>query len=531
MRSARPNAAASALFYPFGRETAIRPGAVRVRPALITSRAVRFLRSSVPRLPWFLGIVLLAFPGVRLTASLFEPPPVAIAPLPLHGPQLTSAPAITVAAPLPESYVLEEGDNLFDLAVDLESSVEALMLANNLDDLNLLEVGAELVVPPPGSTRQPTDPTLTLAQVAATYGLDPEVLRQYNWIPPDLVHTPIGREILLFPPGVRPLGLPPETEFLENGLFGSIPFGAERPAEPFIYRVRPGDMLLDVAWRLGIDLDTIVNNNGNLVDADRIRIGDELLVLPISGLLYEVEEGDSLPAIAEKFSLEVGPILEFNSFELDDEIEVGKTLILPGAGPRYAPAPPPGLAAPGIGPQPGFGPLVVPYRSQLDGTPWAGANCGPVSLAMGLGAFGINVSSTELRRQVLNAQGMWGNNIGTLMNALARVAQSYGVRPVGLSSGNGIARWSLDDLRDQLRAGHPVIVQVRFRALPGRARVAYYGDHYIILTGLSGENFLYNDPLPSDGPGANRIMTPGQLHTAMNASDRRFAYAAFALTR
>jgi hypothetical protein len=89
----------------------------------------------------------------------------------------------------------------------------------------------------------------------------------------------------------------------------------------------------------------------------------------------------------------------------------------------------------------------------------------------------------------------------------------------------------LDDVREQLRAGRPVIVQVRFRALPGRAGVRYFADHYIILTGLSGESFLYNDPLDSDGPGANRILTGPQLASAMNASDRRYAYAAFALAR
>jgi uncharacterized protein YvpB len=174
---------------------------------------------------------------------------------------------------------------------------------------------------------------------------------------------------------------------------------------------------------------------------------------------------------------------------------------------------------------------VVPYRSQLDRTPWAGANCGPTALGMGLESLGINVSSTELRRQVLNSQGIWGNNVGTLMDALARVAASHGARPIGLYDGNQIARWSLEDVREQLRAGRPVIVQVRFRALPGRAGVRYYNDHYIILTGLSGTSFVYHDPLDSDGPGANRVMTAAQLESAMNASDRRYAYAAFALTR
>ena len=311
------------------------------------------------------------------------------------------------------------------------------------------------------------------------------------------------------------------AESLEEGLLGSIPFGAERPFEPFVYRVRPGDTLIDVAWRLGIDVDTIVNNNGSLVDADRIRIGEELLVLPISGLLYQVEDGDTLSGIAEKFGLDLDPILEFNYLESTSAIELGKDLILPGAGPVYAPLTPPGAAG-----------LFVPYRSQLDGTPWAGANCGPTTLGMGLGSLGINVSSTELRRQVLNAQGMWGNNVGTLIDALARVASSNGARPIGLFDGNNrVARWSLDDVRQQLRAGRPVIAQVRFRALPGRAGVRYFADHYIILTGLSGESFLYNDPLDSDGRGADRLLTAAQLEAAMNASDQRYAYAAFALAR
>jgi LysM repeat protein len=317
-----------------------------------------------------------------------------------------------------------------------------------------------------------------------------------------------------------PLALASGAQTPDAKLFGSIPFGAERPLEPFVYRVRPGDNLTDIAWKLGIDVDTIVNNNPSLANANRIRIGEELLVLPISGMLYQVKDGDTLAIIAERFQAEAGPILEFNSLADASAITAGMDLILPGAGPAFlAPT------------QAGVSKLSVPYRSQLDGTAWAGANCGPTSLGMGLAALGIDLSSTELRRQTLNAQGMWGNNVGTLMDALARVATQNGAKAIGLYDGNKVARWSQDDLRTQLRAGRPVIVQVRFRALPGRAGVRYYNDHYIILTGLSGDRFLYHDPLNSDGPGADRVLTPAQLEAAMNASDSRYAYAGFALTR
>jgi LysM repeat protein len=426
----------------------------------------------------------------------------------------------TIAAPLPSSYTVAEGDTLFDIATALESSVEALVFANNLEDLDLLQIGQVLVVPPPGSARQPTDPARSLAEIAASYSLDARALAAYNGVTPELVYQPIAREALLFPPGAMPLGFASGEQSAEGGLLASIPFGAERPLEPFVYRVRPGDTLTDVAWRLGIDVDTILNNNSDLGDGDFIRIGHELLVLPISGLLYQVQEGDTVSGIAEKFGVDLDPILEFNSLSAAGAIELGMELILPGAGPVYA-----------LPMQPGVARIAVPYRSQLDGTPWAGANCGPTALGMGLESLGIKMSSTELRRQVLNAQGIWGNNVGTLMDALAKVGANNGARPIGLFDGNRIAKWSLSDLREQLKAGRPVIVQVRFRALPGRAGVRYYNDHYIILTGLSGDNFLYNDPIDSDGPGANRLMTPAQLESAMNTSDKRYAYAAFALAR
>ena len=74
-------------------------------------------------------------------------------------------------------------------------------------------------------------------------------------------------------------------------------------------------------------------------------------------------------------------------------------------------------------------------------------------------------------------------------------------------------------------------MQVRFRGLPGRTFSSYFGDHYIILTGMNGDNFVYNDPLDSDGAGYGRQISPGQLQIAMNATDRRWAYAGFALTR
>jgi hypothetical protein len=156
--------------------------------------------------------------------------------------------------------------------------------------------------------------------------------------------------------------------------------------------------------------------------------------------------------------------------------------------------------------------LKVPYRTQLDGTLWAEANCGPTVLSMVLEGRGIEVSSGQVRKLVLDAQGVWGHDTGVYMEALAEVAGQYGLRVVGLRDRNGPLRsWSVEEVRAQVQLGRPVILQVAYQGLPGRERA------------------LYGDPVNSDGVGFDRLMGPAQLQRAMNATDQRYAHAGFAL--
>jgi uncharacterized protein YvpB len=171
--------------------------------------------------------------------------------------------------------------------------------------------------------------------------------------------------------------------------------------------------------------------------------------------------------------------------------------------------------------------LKVPYRSQLDGNPWAAANCGPTSVAMVLEAHGVQATSTEVRRRVMALQRTPNcDECGAFIEHLAGAVEAYGLQSIGLQGDDGkLSRWSLDDIRAGLRAGHPVLAQVMYRQLPGREDSPYYGDHYVVVTGMLGEDFLYNDPI-DDGPGYGRLIRADQLRRAMAASD--FPLAAFA---
>jgi LysM repeat protein len=176
--------------------------------------------------------------------------------------------------------------------------------------------------------------------------------------------------------------------------------------------------------------------------------------------------------------------------------------------------------------------VFAPYRTQLDGSPYAEANCGPTAVAMALEAFGVSVPSRQLRTAALDAQRMHGNGVGTLITALAQVVQQNGLSAIDLrDEAGGLRRWDLDDIRAHIHQGHPVIVQVRYRSLPGRGGAYYFGDHYILVTGAVGDGFLYNDPIDIDGLGWDRAISSATLRTAMNASDQRYAHSAVAVGR
>ena len=169
--------------------------------------------------------------------------------------------------------------------------------------------------------------------------------------------------------------------------------------------------------------------------------------------------------------------------------------------------------------------LAVPHRSQFDSTVWAQSNCGPTSLAMIFEAYGLKGYSNEaLRGEVNRLQGNSDPNQGTSLSAIAAVAQRAGLYPVGLRS-----RWTLDDVRTSVRAGRPVILLTHYADLPGNG--GYQGDinHYIVLSGLSGDQFIYNDPAYPQGRGAGLLIPAETLRRASADANVPGQGVAFAL--
>jgi surface antigen len=107
------------------------------------------------------------------------------------------------------------------------------------------------------------------------------------------------------------------------------------------YAVQPGDTLSGVASKFNITSSTLKWAN-NLDDADMIKPGEVLTILPVSGLLYTVSAGDTPASIAAAYSANAAQILSFNNAEVKG-LTPGMKIIVPDGIKQEAPKP---IAAP-----------------------------------------------------------------------------------------------------------------------------------------------------------------------------------------
>ncbi len=104
-----------------------------------------------------------------------------------------------------------------------------------------------------------------------------------------------------------------------------------------IYKVKSGDTLSGIADKFNISINTIRWANDLTEKTSKIAIGDELVILPVTGVEYKVKKGDTLSGIALKFDASQDDILKYNDIEAG-AIKIGTELIIPNAEPITAPA-------------------------------------------------------------------------------------------------------------------------------------------------------------------------------------------------
>lgn len=93
-----------------------------------------------------------------------------------------------------------------------------------------------------------------------------------------------------------------------------------------IYKVQKGDTLSTISSDFGIDLNSIVWAN-NLKN-NKVTVGQEIVILPVSGVYHEVQAGETVESIAKLYSADNQKIIEFNHLE-NGIAKAGESLIIP----------------------------------------------------------------------------------------------------------------------------------------------------------------------------------------------------------
>jgi flagellum-specific peptidoglycan hydrolase FlgJ len=101
------------------------------------------------------------------------------------------------------------------------------------------------------------------------------------------------------------------------------------------YVVEEGDSVRTIAHQFGVTNETIIWEN-DLTDPDVLKVGQELQILPFSGLIHEVRPGDTLASVANAYDALIPDVISANKLADPYIIVVGQKLAVPGG---YRPLP------------------------------------------------------------------------------------------------------------------------------------------------------------------------------------------------
>lgn len=93
-----------------------------------------------------------------------------------------------------------------------------------------------------------------------------------------------------------------------------------------IYKVQKGDTLSSIASDFGISLNSIVWANN--IKNETIIPGQELVILPVSGVIHEVKTGQTIDEIAGLYSADSQKIIDFNHIK-NNVVKPGEMVIVP----------------------------------------------------------------------------------------------------------------------------------------------------------------------------------------------------------
>jgi LysM repeat protein len=94
-----------------------------------------------------------------------------------------------------------------------------------------------------------------------------------------------------------------------------------------VYVVREGDTLSQIAEMFDVTVNTIKWSNN--LTSNTLKVGDTLVILPISGVKHTVAKGDTIASVAKKYNGDADEIIAYNNLQKGESLTVGAVIIVP----------------------------------------------------------------------------------------------------------------------------------------------------------------------------------------------------------
>ena len=222
-----------------------------------------------------------------------------------------------------DTYTVQRGDTLSEIAARFGTTVNELVRLNNIADRDRIYPGQVLIIrenggsvtPPSGTTTYTVQRGDTLSEIAARFGTTVNALVRLNNIADrDLIYP--GQVLII----------------RENG--GSV----TPPSGAVTYTVQRNDNLTEIAARFGTTVAELVRLN-NIADPNLIYPGQVLIIRenggstpPSGATTYTVQRNDNLTEIAARFGTTVAELVRLNNIANPNLIYPGQVLIIRESG-------------------------------------------------------------------------------------------------------------------------------------------------------------------------------------------------------
>ncbi|MFZ3054797.1 MAG: M23 family metallopeptidase [Minisyncoccales bacterium] len=148
---------------------------------------------------------------------------------------------------------------------------------------------------------------------------------QNSFLSIDSAFQPITNSLILQQGNI--ISALPSPLFVSSQTLGSL-FDEETESKDIIkHIVEKGETISTIADQYNISVETILL--ANELDSTKIQVGQELLILPVNGIIHMVEKGESVDAIAKKYSAKKDEIISYNDLSSEGTVYIGDVLIIP----------------------------------------------------------------------------------------------------------------------------------------------------------------------------------------------------------